>query len=460
MNNIKKANALTKPMEMISGFSKLSKSAKVEWICSHFEDPELAYSVLSTYWNEDSSLQKLHDEFIENTVTNYYLPFGVAPNFLIDDKVFCVPMAIEESSVVAAAAKAANFWMTRGGFKTRVISTTKVGHVHFAYWGDYEKLLNFFNKQVKELLFKESESLTKNMRARGGGIKDIQLINKTDDEPNYFQLMCTFETCDSMGANFINSCLEQFSRTFRREIENSELFTAREKELQIIMCILSNYTPECLVRAEVSCKVEELEDDKKEYTWQEFVDKFEKAVHIARIEPYRATTHNKGIMNGIDSVVIATGNDFRAIEACAHTYASRSGQYRSLTDVKVENGVFTFWIEVPLSMGTVGGITSLHPMVRFALEMLGKPNAGQLMGVTAVVGLAQNFQALRSLVTSGIQKGHMKMHLLNILNQLEATEEERKVIVKYFETDTVSHSKVIELFCELRGVKSLEEIKR
>lgn len=460
MNNMKKENALTKPMDTVKGFSKLSKEAKVEWICSHFEDPEQAYSVLSTYWNEDTTLQKLHDEFIENTITNYYLPFGVAPNFLIDGKMYSVPMAIEESSVVAAAAKAANFWMTRGGFKTKIVSTTKVGHVHFAYWGDYEKLLSFFNTHIKAFLYKESESLTKNMRARGGGIKDILLINKTYEEPNYYQLMCTFETCDSMGANFINSCLEQFSRTFKREIENSDLFTEKEKALQVIMCILSNYTPECLVRAEVSCKVEDLEDEKKEYTWQEFVDKFEKAVHIARIEPYRATTHNKGIMNGIDSVVIATGNDFRAIEACAHTYASRSGQYRSLTDVKVENGVFTFWIEVPLSLGTVGGITSLHPMVRFALEMLGKPNAAQLMGITAVVGLAQNFQALRSLVTSGIQKGHMKMHLLNILNQLEATEDERKVIVKYFETDTVSHSKVIELFCELRGVKSLEEIKK
>src|SRR5690606_19096711 len=252
-------------------------------------------------------------------------------------------------------------------------------------------------------------------------------INKTDEEPNYYQLMATFETCDSMGANFINSCLEQFAKTFRRELEEAPQFTQKEKEIQVIMCILSNYTPECLVRAEVSCHVKELEDEKKEYTWQEFTDKFEKAVHIARIEPYRATTHNKGIMNGIDSVVIATGNDFRAVEACAHTYASRNGVYRSLTDVKVENDIFNFWIEIPLSLGTVDGITGLHPMVKFALAMLGNPGANELMGITAVTGLAQNFSAIRSLVTSGIQKGHMKMHLLNILNQLEATEDERKV---------------------------------
>lgn len=455
----KKRNPIRKRMEAINGFSKLSKEAKIEWICDHFENPEEAIDLLKNYWHNDASVQKIHDEFIENTLTNYYLPFGVAPNFLIDGKLYTVPMAIEESSVVAAAAKAANFWLPRGGFKTRVISTTKIGHVHFAYWGDYEKLLNYFNSHIKSLLLEETESLTRNMRSRGGGIKDIQLINKTDEEPNYYQIHASFETCDSMGANFINSCLEQFSQTFKREIENSDLFTQKEKDLQVIMCILSNYTPECLIRAEVSCKVEDLEDEKKEYTWQEFVDKFEKAVHIARIEPYRATTHNKGIMNGIDSVVIATGNDFRAVEACAHTYASRKGRYSSLTDVKVEDGIFTFWIDVPLSLGTVGGITTLHPMVRFALEMLGNPGARELMGITAVVGLAQNFSALRSLVTSGIQKGHMKMHLLNILNQLEANEEERKTIVKHFEHDTVSHSKVVELFCELRGIKNLSELK-
>ena len=460
MTDYKKPNPLNKPMDSVSGFSKWSKEAKVEWLCNHFEDPGRAYTLLSTYWNSDAGLQKLHDEFIENTISNYYLPFGVAPNFRIDNRLYTIPMAIEESSVVAAAAKAANFWLNRGGFKTRIISTTKVGHVHFAYWGDYDKLHRFFESQIKEKLFTETEDLTRNMRARGGGIKDILLINKTCEEPNYYQLQATFETCDSMGANFINSCLEQFARTFKREIENSELFTDKEKNLQVIMCILSNYTPECLVRAEVSCPVEMLEDDKKEYSWQEFVDKFEKAVHIARIEPYRATTHNKGVMNGIDSVIIATGNDFRAVEACAHAYASRSGKYRSLTDVKVEDGIFTFWIEVPLSLGTVGGITSLHPMVRFGLDLLGNPNAEKLMGITAVVGLAQNFSALRSLVTSGIQKGHMKMHLLNILNQLEATDEERRHIVKYFETDTVSHSKVVQLFCELRGVNSLEELKR
>lgn len=451
ISEYKKTNPLIKPMQAVQGFSKLSKIAKVDWICNHFEDPEKAKAMLASYSHPHAEVQKLHDEFIENTLANYYLPFGVAPNFLINQKMYTIPMAIEESSVVAAAAKAANFWLERGGFKTSIISTKKIGHVHFAWWGSYDILVSFFN-QIKPKFFSDAEQITQNMRARGGGILDIELINKTLEEPNYYQLKATFETCDSMGANFINSCLEQFSKTLRDELANSGL-SEEDKRIQVIMCILSNYTPECLVRAEVSCLVEELEDEKKEYTWQEFVDKFEKAIHIAKIEPYRATTHNKGVMNGIDSVVIATGNDFRAVEACVHTYASRNGQYKSLTDVKVEDGRFTFWIEVPLALGTVGGITSLHPMVRFALDLLGSPGASELMGITAVTGLAQNFSALRSLVTSGIQKGHMKMHLLNILNQLEATDGEKSWMVKYFEKDVVSHAKVVQIFHDIRNGK-------
>ncbi len=446
-------------MEAISGFSKLSKEAKLEWLCNHTNNPEKAYELLTSYWHPDAKKQKLHDEFAENTLSNFYLPFSIAPNFLINNKMYAVPMAIEESSVVAAAAKAASFWLKRGGFKTTILSTTKVGHVHFAYYGDGEKLLAFFNK-IKQRFFDDTADITTNMRKRGGGILDIQLLNKTLEEPNYYQLHATFETCDSMGANFINSCLEQFAKTLQEGVENDDRFTAEEKNLTIIMCILSNYTPQCVVRSEVSCPVEDLEDEKKDYTWREFVKKFEMAVHIARIEPYRATTHNKGFFNGVDAVVLATGNDWRAIEACGHTYAARTGQYRSLSDVEVKDGIFHFWVDLPLSMGVVGGLTTLHPMVKFSLELLNQPNAQELMGITATVGLAQNFSAIRSLVTTGIQKGHMKMHLLNILNQLEATDDEKKTIVKHFEKDTVSHQAVVKKFCELRGVATLADIKK
>ncbi len=435
--------------QAVSGFSKLSKEEKINWIATtYFANPSEAISIIKQYWNSDEKLQQLHDEFIENTISNFYLPMGIAPNFLINGKHKTVPMVIEESSVVAAAAKSAKYWSTRGGFKATVLNSEKIGQVHFIYKGDVQKLEQFFI-QTKPKFFHETESMTKNMQKRGGGILDIELQNKTNELENYFQLHATFETKDSMGANFINSCLEQFAQTLKTEAQQFELFSEEEKNIQVVMSILSNYVPNCIVRAEVSCKVEDLAEKKIENP-TEFAEKFVQAVKIAEIEPFRAVTHNKGIMNGIDAVVLATGNDFRAVEAGIHAYASKNGNYSSLSHAKIENGIFTFWMEIPLAVGTVGGLTSLHPLVKIALEILGKPTAHELMEIVAVTGLAQNFAALRSLTTTGIQEGHMKMHINNILNQFQATKEERIAIAKHFENNTISHASVVELIENLR----------
>ncbi|WP_040247530.1 hydroxymethylglutaryl-CoA reductase, degradative [Psychroserpens mesophilus] len=429
----------------ITGFSKLTKSEKIDWIVNtYFSNNKSAKTTLEQYWNSNKKLQQLHDEFIENTITNYYLPFGVAPNFLINGKTYTIPMAIEESSVVAAASKAAKFWLDRGGFKAEVISTTKIGQVHFTYDGNTEDLINFF-KNTKSKFFKDTKSITKSMENRGGGILDIDLKDKTKDLADYYQLHATFETMDAMGANFINSCLEQFATTLKTEADHS-----LSGNVDVIMSILSNYVPNCLVRAEVSCKVEDLTENSKTSA-EAFAEKFIQAVKIAEIEPYRAVTHNKGIMNGIDAVVLATGNDFRAVEAGVHAYASRNGTYSSLTHAEVKDGIFKFWMEIPLALGTVGGLTSLHPLVKLALEMLGKPSAKELMQIVAVAGLAQNFAALRSLTTTGIQEGHMKMHLMNILNQFEATSQEKEQLVSHFKTHTVTHSSVVDAINNLRN---------
>jgi hydroxymethylglutaryl-CoA reductase len=434
----------------ISGFSKLSKEAKIEWILqNHASEPESALNMLTGYWHGQTEVQRLHDEFIENTVSNFYLPFGVAPNFLIDGKIFTIPLAIEESSVVAAAAKAANFWLERGGFKTEIIGMTKIGHVHFVWQGkDFEFLQTAFVDH-KQRLFDATEEITRNMRQRGGGILDISLIDKSNLEEDYYQLQVKFDTRDSMGANFINSCLESIAKEWAQIV--GEL--RAEHPVQIVMSILSNFTPECRVKAEVSCKISDINEGSGIGN-QEFAEKFVRAIRIAKAEPYRAVTHNKGIMNGIDAVIIATGNDFRATEACAHAYAAKDGSYSSLTHAEINGDEFKFWIDLPLSIGTVGGITSLHPMVKFAHELLGYPSASDLMRIVAVAGLAQNFSAVRSLITSGIQKGHMKMHLLNILNQLEATDEEKKQIVEYFKDKVVSFSAAVEIFSKVRGVSA------
>jgi len=420
--------------KIISGFSKLSKKEKINWLIeNYFHNQSETLKTITQYWNSDTALQQLHDDFIENTISNFYMPFGIAPNFVINNKDYVIPMVVEESSVVAAASLVAKFWSTRGGFKTKVIGTTKIGHVHFMYAGDGSVLQDYFDENKTELL-QATASITKNMEKRGGGILEIQLVDKTDALPNYYQLEVTFETKDSMGANFINSCLEAIAKKFEKQ------------DIEIVMSILSNYVPECLVSAEVSCKVEELGGQNP----QKFAEKFRQALQIASVEPYRAVTHNKGIMNGIDAVVLATGNDFRAVEAGAHAYASRSGQYKSLSHCEIKDGIFRFWIEVPLALGTVGGLTALHPMAKLSLEMLQKPSAKTLMQIMAAAGLAQNFAALRALTTKGIQEGHMKMHLQNILNQFHLNDQEKQLVTAYFDNKTVTHSAVVEKIKALR----------
>ena len=429
---------MNKENKLIKGFSKQSKAAKLEWVANTYsQNPDAVVADMKGFWHKDEKLQKVLDGFSENTISNYMMPYGIAPNFIINDKIYAVPMVIEESSVVAAAAKAAKYWSGKGGFHAEVLGTKKVGQVHFSWNGNAELLKANF-KKIKTVLHADTEHLTHNMRKRGGGILEIELLDFTEVEADYYQIRATFETCDSMGANFINSVLETFGQTLKNYA--TENFEGEAKDLTIIMAILSNYTPECVVRAWVECPVADFNINGKDNA--AFAEKFEKAVKIARLDPYRATTHNKGIFNGIDAVVLATANDFRAIEASGHAYAARDGQYRSLSQCEIKDGVFKFWLDIPLAVGTVGGLTSLHPLAKRTLEILGNPSAEELMQVIAVVGLAQNFAALRSLVTTGIQKGHMKMHLQNILNHLEVTDSEATQTVEYFEDKPISFTAV------------------
>lgn len=420
----------------------MTKAQKIEWLATQLgaESAGLVREMVS-FWHPDEKVQRRFDEFSENTLTNFDLPFGIAPNFLVNGKVHSVPMVIEESSVVAAASLGAKFWLERGGFKVEVLNTKKVGQVHFQWQGEKSKLLSFFADRKDELLTAVA-ALTTNMEKRGGGIVDFELVDMTAKIENYWQLKLQCETCDAMGANFINSILEELAQVLKQKLMTDERFTAPEKEVHVIMCILSNYTPECVVECSVECPIEDLGTFPNEMTARQFAEKFATAVRIAEVDPNRAVTHNKGIMNGIDAVVLATGNDFRAIEACAHAYAARSGQYRSLSSVSLENDTFRFSLRIPLAVGTVGGLTSLHPLARTSLAILNHPSAPELMGIMAAVGLAQNFSAVKSLVTTGIQRGHMKLHLLNIFNQLGASAEEIEQGKAYFSDKVVSFQAV------------------
>ena len=428
------------------GFSKLLKEEKLKLIANYFENPGEVISLLKSYWHSDSKQQQLFDEFSENTITNFFIPYGISPNVNINGKDYIVPMVIEESSVVAAASAAAKFWGERGGFHAEVVDVRKVGQVHFGWSGDKEALFAMFPK-IEERLLADTDSMTEKMRKRGGGILGMRLIDYTAQIPDYYQIRVEFGTGDAMGANFINSALEQFGHSLQDFFAEQKDLPEDLRKVEIIMTILSNNTPDCRVKVWVECPVEQLDGIDEHLSGVEYAKKFKKAVDIAHIDIDRATTHNKGIYNGIDAVVIATGNDFRAVEAAGHTFASRNGRYESLSSVTIENGVFHFELEVPMALGTVGGLTSLHPLAKKTLELLGNPTAPELMMIAATMGLANNFSAVRSLTTKGIQAGHMKMHLNNILNQLNASDEDKKKAREYFKDKTVSYA-AVEQFLE------------
>ncbi len=394
--------------------------------------------------------QALFDEFSENTLSNYYLPFGVAPNFLINGKMYVVPMVTEESSVVAAASRAASFWAKNGGFKTTIHNTLKKGHIWFK-WEGPERFFNNMPGELEEKLREAAAPLTANMEKRGGGIGTMVVIS-TEGENGIFQLQVNFETVDSMGANFINSCLEEMKEPLIKFLRHqSNLMHYGEPE--IIMSILSNYAKDCLVTAHAECPIEALTPFAKEMPADDFAQKFKTAVDIALADTSRAVTHNKGIFNGTDAVIIATGNDFRAIEASGHAWAARDGQYRSLSQCTISNdGIFRMELTMPIALGTVGGLTRLHPLASLALEILQNPTARELMGIAAATGLANNFSAIASLVTTGIQHGHMKLHLTNLLKSLDATPDEKETAIQHFNNKIISARAVKDFLSELRKI--------
>jgi hydroxymethylglutaryl-CoA reductase len=426
----------------IKGFSRLSRDEKVKWLAEYLSAGDLA-AFLESFRMPDENGQNKFESFSENTLSNYHLPWGLVPNVMIDGTLFHVPVVIEESSVVAAASKAASFWAQRGGFQTLHISTRKKGQLHFTFSGNGNTLKERWT-EIESEIRKGVSHLTQNMENRGGGITRTDLKQIPGLPGNYYQLDLEAETMDSMGANFINSLLEEMGKMIPGLIHQK----AGEGDVEIIMAILSNYTPDSLVKMKVETPLNQL-------TWVKDMDpgrfarRMQWAADIAWHDTGRAVTHNKGIYNGVDAVVLATGNDFRAVEAAGHAYASRDGRYRALSRVDIQDNIFSLTLEIPLALGTVGGLTKLHPLAAKTLEILGGPDAKTLMKIAAAVGMANNFAAMASLVTTGIQQGHMKMHLQNILNSLNVKAEHHRAVEEYFKDKTVSVSAVREFVSKL-----------
>jgi hydroxymethylglutaryl-CoA reductase len=429
----------------IQGFSRLGRDDQVKLVAAFTDDPDGIILELNAHLAQDKARQKMYQEFSENSVSNFFLPYSIAPNFRINDIYYLVPMVTEESSVVAAAASAAKFWSERGGFHTTITSVQKPGHIHFTWKGSTQEITSFISDLIPGF-YQVTSYLTRRMNQRGGGILDIKLKDMTDKMEGYYQLEAIFETADSMGANFINSCLEQMADFLHQQVQLAGL----SGRLEIILSVLSNYSPGCTVACTVNSSVSEMAHPQFDMGGIDFCRKFETAVKLAKQDVYRAVTHNKGIYNGVDAVVIATGNDFRAVEADGHAYASRNGKYCGLTDVEVLPNSFSCRIEIPLTLGTVGGMTGLHPLAAVSLKILGNPHATDLMSIVAATGMASNFSAIRALITGGIQKGHMKLHLSNVLNQFNASITEKLAAMEYFTKRAVTFSAVEDFLINLR----------
>jgi len=432
-------------MQLIDGFSKLSRAEKLEWLKQQAGLSDSTMKILEDHLHRDRDTQVIYGDLSENTISNFYLPLGLAPNFLINGKLMTLPMVTEESSVVAAASKSAKFWAAHGGFHAGVKGHSKAGQVHFTWSGERDELYRIFERN-RERMVQSVRSLTRRMEQRGGGIRSMEIRSTDPGLPGTYNLFVDFNTADAMGANFINSVLEALA------LQLSQIMTGSgsDGELDVLMSILSNYTPDSIVQCYVEGEVKIFEEMGGGFGPLQFTQRFRKAVDIANHDPYRAVTHNKGIFNGMDAVIMATGNDFRAVEACGHAYASREGSYRSLSSVEWSEEAFRLTLESPLAVGTVGGLTGSHPLAAASLEILGKPSAEELMQVVAAAGLATHFSAVRALITSGIQKGHMKMHLGNILRQLQASKREAEITRHYFSSRVVSYSEVASYLESLR----------
>ncbi|MDE2820216.1 MAG: hydroxymethylglutaryl-CoA reductase, degradative [Chloroflexota bacterium] len=338
------------------------------------------------------------DLMIENVIGRYSLPFGVATNFLINDIDYLVPMVIEEPSVVAACSFAAKLFRAGGGFQASSDDSLMTGQIQLLDVKDRDRVVGAIEQHKAEIIDKANETAG-SIKERGGGAVDLRTrIFKNTSIGEMIVVHLLYDARDAMGANAVNTALEHVSP-----------FIEKISGARANLRILSNLSDHRRVWAEGSIPASAFG---KEYaSGEEVIDGILEAAVFAELDPYRAATHNKGIMNGIDALLIATGNDWRAVEAGAHAYAARAGRYSSLSRWwKDESGDLRGRIELPLAVGIVGGATRVHRLAQTALKILGLRSARQLAEVAAAVGLAQNLAAMRALATDGIQSGHMRMH--------------------------------------------------
>ena len=362
--------------------------------------------------------ESIANQMVENQIEIYGLPYGIIPELIVNGKNYIVPMVTEEPSVIAAASYASKLINLAGGTTTIQEKREMIGEIAIVKSPLTLEEVKAKLEEQKESLFSISNNAHPSIVKRGGGIRDIWVEEKSTDKERFYIFYVSVDTKEAMGANMLNTILEAL-------VSPIEAMTCGES----IMAILSNLATNSVVTAK--CVLSPRILNTRTTKGEDVIDRIVLASEFSKADPYRATTHNKGIMNGIDSVVIATGNDWRALEAGAHAYASLSGQYQPLTNwTKDEAGNLVGTITLPLPVGTVGGSIAIHPGAQFAHELLGHPSAVELAGIIASIGLAQNLAAVRALVTDGIQKGHMKLHAKSLAILAGATNENIESVVE------------------------------
>ena len=415
-----------KPLD--KSFRHLSREDKLEMLKSYGWLNDDDYATLKNYAtiNEDVA-----NSLIENVITQGALPVGLLPQIDVEGQSYVVPMMVEEPSVVAAASYGAKLVNQTGGFKVISSERLMIGQIVFDGVEDTEALaeqINRFDQQIKQIADEAYPSILK----RGGGYRRFEI--DTFPEQQLLSLKIFVDTKDAMGANMLNTMLEGIAAYLKTEIPDSD----------ILMSILSNHATASVVHVRGEIAVDDL--GKGERSGEEVARRMERASVLAQVDPHRAAIHNKGVMNGIHAVVLATGNDTRGAEASAHAYAAKDGQYRGIATWKYdqERQRLIGDIEVPMTLATVGGGTKVLPIAKASLDLLNVSSAKELGEVVAAVGLAQNFAACRALVSEGIQQGHMSLQYKSLAISVGAQGEEIAQIAEYLKQADRANTQVAE----------------
>ena len=428
-------------LKNFTGFSKLNYEQRLKKLkqLKYLSSEDTAYLKLGSISSQLKERVELTQCLIENAIGYFPLPLGVSANFVINKKSYLIPMAVEETSIIASASKTARWVCENGEISTQTLGANSIGQIQIPEVKNYSRLKKIIKENFESWKEHANQTVLKSMAKRGGGLKSYQLRRlKTEKGQSMAVLHLLIETCEAMGANIINQTCEYLKNPLEK--------ASGEK---VGLCILSNLADQRMAKAQVVLKNQNLD----------LIKKIESASLFAEIDPYRACTSNKGVLNGIDALLIATGNDWRAVSAGLHAYSAHKGSYSSLTKWRVRKGSLYGEIQGPFMLGTVGGVTDLHPTARLSLKLLGFPNTKELAGVCFALGLIQNLGALRALATDGVIEGHMRLHTKNMVlkagaeTEKEKLELEKKLIQVLHKTKRMTLSQAISILNKMKQNK-------